>query len=155
MHWRRKWQPTPVFLPGESQERGSLVACCPWGCAESATTEATEQQQTAAGGVPVAPPWHHCWASLHVLVPANIQRKSGRLVWDSSHWSTATTTPCAVGLAPSLQPVGEGWRGDRPVAWPFLRPCCNPGMPGPDWLGQGAQGAPGHLLGAAAPVGPG
>ena len=24
MHWRRKWQPTPVFLPGESQGRGSL-----------------------------------------------------------------------------------------------------------------------------------
>ena len=27
MHWRRKWQPTPVFLPGESQERRSLVGC--------------------------------------------------------------------------------------------------------------------------------
>ena len=27
MHWRRNWQPTPVFLPGESQERGSLVGC--------------------------------------------------------------------------------------------------------------------------------
>ena len=25
LHWRRKWQPTPVFLPGESQRRGSLV----------------------------------------------------------------------------------------------------------------------------------
>jgi len=31
MHWRRKWQPTPVFLPGESQERGSLVGCRLWG----------------------------------------------------------------------------------------------------------------------------
>ena len=31
MHWRRKWQPTPVFLPGESQGRGSLVGCSPWG----------------------------------------------------------------------------------------------------------------------------
>ena len=30
MHWRRKWQPTPVFLPGESQGRGSLVGCCLW-----------------------------------------------------------------------------------------------------------------------------
>ena len=30
MHWRRKWQPTPVFLPGESQERGSLVGCRLW-----------------------------------------------------------------------------------------------------------------------------
>ena len=31
MHWRRKWQPTPVFLPGEFQGRGSLVGCCLWG----------------------------------------------------------------------------------------------------------------------------
>ena len=41
MHWRRKWQPTPVFLPGESQRRGSLVGCCLWGHTESDTTEAT------------------------------------------------------------------------------------------------------------------
>ena len=41
MHWRRKWQPTPVFLPGESQGRGSLVACRLWGHTESDTTEAT------------------------------------------------------------------------------------------------------------------
>ena len=45
MHWRRKWQPTPVFLPGESQGRGSLVGCRLWGRAESDTTEATQQQQ--------------------------------------------------------------------------------------------------------------
>ena len=31
MHWRRKWQPTPVFLPGESQWQGSLVGCHLWG----------------------------------------------------------------------------------------------------------------------------
>ena len=41
MHWRRKWQPIPVFLPGESQGRGSLMGCCLWGCTESDTTEAT------------------------------------------------------------------------------------------------------------------
>ena len=32
MHWRTKWQPTPVFLPGESQGRGSLVGSRLWGC---------------------------------------------------------------------------------------------------------------------------
>ena len=36
MHWRRKWPPTPVFLPGESQG---------WGCIESDTTEVTLQNQ--------------------------------------------------------------------------------------------------------------
>ena len=43
MHWRRKWQPTPVFLPGESQGRRSLVGCRLWGCTESDTTEVTQQ----------------------------------------------------------------------------------------------------------------
>ena len=41
MHWRRKWQPSPVFLPGESQGWGSLMGCRLWGCTESDTTEAT------------------------------------------------------------------------------------------------------------------
>ena len=41
MHWRRKWQPTPAFLPGESQGRGSLVGCRLWGRTESDTTEVT------------------------------------------------------------------------------------------------------------------
>ena len=46
--YRRKWQPTPVFLPGESQGRGSLVGCCLWGRTESDMTEATSQQQQAS-----------------------------------------------------------------------------------------------------------
>ena len=41
MHWRRKWQPTPVFLPWESQGQGSLVGCHLWGRTGSDTTEAT------------------------------------------------------------------------------------------------------------------
>ena len=45
IHWRRKWQPTPVFLLGESQRWGSLVGCHLQGCTESDTTKATQQQQ--------------------------------------------------------------------------------------------------------------
>ena len=41
MHWRRKWQPTPVFLPGESQGQRSLVGCRLWGRTELDMTEAT------------------------------------------------------------------------------------------------------------------
>jgi len=37
--WRRKRQPTPVFLPGESHRERSLVGCSPGGCKESHTTE--------------------------------------------------------------------------------------------------------------------
>ena len=41
MHWTGKWQPTPVFLPGESQGWQSLVGCRLWGRTELDTTEAT------------------------------------------------------------------------------------------------------------------
>ena len=41
MHWRRKWQPTPVFLPRESQRQCSLVGCRLWGRTELDTTEVT------------------------------------------------------------------------------------------------------------------
>ena len=41
MHWRRKWQPTLVFFPGESQGRGSLVGFRLWGRIESDTTKVT------------------------------------------------------------------------------------------------------------------
>ena len=41
LHWRRKWQPTPVFLPGESKGQGSLVSCHLWGRTELDATEVT------------------------------------------------------------------------------------------------------------------
>jgi len=37
--WRRKWQTTPVFLPGKSHGQRSLVAYSPWGCKELDTPE--------------------------------------------------------------------------------------------------------------------
>ena len=40
MHWRRKWQPIPVFLPGESQGLGSLVGCRLWGHSDLAAATA-------------------------------------------------------------------------------------------------------------------
>ena len=45
MHWRRKWQYTPVLLPGESQGQRSLMGCHLWGGTELDMTEATQQQQ--------------------------------------------------------------------------------------------------------------
>ena len=41
--WRRKWQPTPIFLPGKSPEQRSLVGYSPWSCKES---DRTERQST-------------------------------------------------------------------------------------------------------------
>ena len=48
--WRRAWQPTPVFLPGESHGQRSLAGCSPWGRTESDTTEVTRQQQSGLEG---------------------------------------------------------------------------------------------------------
>ena len=50
MHQRRKWQPTPVFLPGESQGWGSLVGCHLWGHTESDTTEVTQHSVGCSDG---------------------------------------------------------------------------------------------------------
>ena len=43
--WRRKWQPTPVFLPGKSYRQRSLVGYSPWGLKESDTTEWHTQRE--------------------------------------------------------------------------------------------------------------
>ena len=48
--WRRKWPPTPVFLPGEFHGQRSLVGYNPWGCTESYTTEQLTQQQLPTQG---------------------------------------------------------------------------------------------------------
>ena len=74
MHWRRKWRPTPVFLPGESQGQGSLVGCRLWGRTESDTTEATQQQQQQQ--------------SLSMCVPMGIKNnffKRNKLAEESTH----------------------------------------------------------------------
>ena len=46
MHWRRKWQPTPVFLPGESQGWRSLVGCRLWGHTESGLKRLSSSSST-------------------------------------------------------------------------------------------------------------
>ena len=45
--WGRAWQPTPIFLPGESHGQRSLAGYSPWGCKESDTTEATWRARVA------------------------------------------------------------------------------------------------------------
>ena len=47
----RAWQPTPIFLPGESQGQRSLAGCSPWGCKESETTEMTEATEHSSAQI--------------------------------------------------------------------------------------------------------
>ena len=46
--WRKKWQPTPVFLPGKSHGQRRLAGYSPWGHKESDMTEATSHACTQA-----------------------------------------------------------------------------------------------------------
>ena len=43
--WRRAWQPTPGFLPGESRGQRSLAGCSPWGCKESDMTHTLKEEE--------------------------------------------------------------------------------------------------------------
>ena len=52
--WRRRWQPAPVFLPGESHGERNLAGYSPQGRKESDTTEATERTYRAHSLVPEA-----------------------------------------------------------------------------------------------------
>ena len=72
--WRRKWQPTPVFWPGEIHGQRSLVGSSPWGLKESDTTEYAGKGCTAGGPSP-----------------------SPRAAWDGLHGSSAQSTGHAQG----------------------------------------------------------
>ena len=98
MHWRRKWQPTPVFLPGESQG---------WGCTESDTTEVTQQllyndvlvsalhwispvYTVSPFGFPSH--WGHCWVTFPLLY---------------SHFSLLTCFICRISTAYMSVPISQ------------------------------------------------
>ena len=95
MHCRGKWQPTPVFLPGESQGRGSLVGCRLWGRTESDMTEVNLQQQQHAvwgdfpGGTRSKEPSCQCkrheWCSLNTCV--------GKIPWSRAWQPTPIFLP--------------------------------------------------------------
>ena len=69
-HRRRKWQPTPVLLPGEFHGRRSLVGCCLWGRTESDTTEVT---------LHACMHWRRKWQPTPVFLPGESQGR-GSLV---------------------------------------------------------------------------
>ena len=84
--WRRKWQPTPVFLPRESRGQRSLVGCCPQGRTELDTTEATER---------ACMHWGRKWQPTSVFLPGESQgRRSlvGCRLWGHTESDTTEVT---------------------------------------------------------------
>ena len=108
LNWRRTWQPTPVFLPGESQGRGSLVGCRLWCHAESDTTKATQQQQQ---------PWYRfsdgrarniqksSVPSLYFTKPRSLEEWRGSL--GSSGWRVTDLSAVALKLGCILESLGN------------------------------------------------
>ena len=78
MHWRRKWPPAPVFLPGESHGQRSLAGCSPWGRKGSARIKGLNVHTY---GVPPYPFFGH-------PVLCHSHRTSPAL-WHSPHWSVS------------------------------------------------------------------
>ena len=86
MHWRRKWQLTPVFLPRESCEQRSLEGCCPQGCTELDMTEATQHACIH---------WRRKWQPTPVFLPGESQgQKSlvGCRLWGRTELDTTEET---------------------------------------------------------------
>ena len=110
MHWRGKWQPTLVFLPGESQGRRSLMGCSPWGCQESDMTEWLHFHFSLSciGEGNGNPLWCSClenprdggawWAAVYGVAQSRTRLKwlssSSILYWCFSFWLTSL---CIIG----------------------------------------------------------
>ena len=110
MHWRRKWQPTPVFLPGESQGPGSLVGCHLWGCTESDTTEATQQEEKVKSLSRVqllVTPWTACslpGSSIHGIFQVRVLEWGAMAFSDFMYSSVYMSVPIFQFNTPALSP---------------------------------------------------
>ena len=71
--WGRKWQHTPVFLPGESHGQKSLVGYSPWGCKRGGHNLTTKQQQQIVRYKPLK---YLCLNNLMVAWTQVIERKN-------------------------------------------------------------------------------
>ena len=125
MHWRRKWQPTPVFLPGESQGPGSLMGCRLW-VAQSRTrlkrlsssssssawvnTQGLVSQDSfpvrlhpspRASGLPEAP--------LPAEVPRSLHSQEGVLNWGPQHHGAGVWVIFCVPPSQRVRPLGFGF----------------------------------------------
>ena len=105
--WRRQWQPTPVFLPGESQGRGSLVGCHLWGCRVG-----------------------HDWSDLALFHCVYVPQ----LLYPSICWWTSRLLPCSAAAAAAAKPLQScltlqphRWQPTR-VPCPWDSPGKNPGV---------------------------
>ena len=91
MHWRRKWQPTPVFLSGESHGRRSLMDFSPWGrkrVRQDLATKKQNQFSSVAQSCPILCDPTDCSTPglpVHHQLPEPLKLMSIELVMPSNH----------------------------------------------------------------------
>ena len=81
--WRRKWQPTPVFLPGKSHRQRSLVGYSPWGRKSESVSEVTQSCSTVCNPMECSLPS----SSVHGIFQARI------LEWVAISFSKRSSRP--------------------------------------------------------------
>ena len=120
MHWRRKWQPTPVFSPGESQGQGSLVGCRLWGRTELETTEETAAAAAALKGRKSATPhWVPAYMNVSMSSKKNTNLRSSpgsQGIWERGVISSRTMVP-GKGLRRGRIPLLPGRLRQRAQVW--------------------------------------
>ena len=95
---RRKWQPTPVFLPRESCGQRSLVGCHLWGHIESDKTEATQH---------ACMHWRRKWQPTPVFLPGESQGQ--RSLVGCCLWSLTESDTTEATQQQKLQTLNERW----------------------------------------------
>ena len=91
--WRRKWQPTPVFLPGKFHEQRILVGYSPWGC--KSQTWLSDQTATTIHKLQ-----YMSWASWVSLGVQNMTSDNWNSFWGNVHFGS-----------PWYQPISKGLKG--------------------------------------------
>ena len=116
MHWRRKWQPTPVFLPGESQGRGAWWAAVS-GVAQSWTRRKRLSSSSSSSSSREGNCWRHLSPSLDLLEDWGLRTRHGSLHPTEQTESAGSVTSHDVASLPySLQSPEWRW-GLRPVSF--------------------------------------
>ena len=106
------WQPTPVFLPGESHGQRSLAGYGPWGLTESDRTEVTEHSTDLYCCPRAFSPWGE-WG-LPCSRGAQASDSGGFsccTVWSPQAWAPYSRLPGSGAQAPYSQHPGSGARG--------------------------------------------
>ena len=104
--WRRKWLPTPVFLPGEFHGQRSLAGYSPWDCKESHMTELL----SPPGSQPWDSPGKNTGVGCHVLLQCMTVKSESEVL--SRVWLFATPWTIAYPAPPSMGfPRQEYWSG--------------------------------------------